>query len=125
LGAFPRALFGWLTPSEKTLTNLLVVERIFLVKCLSVKHFPRPGDFVMSGTQKAIGKAVEWVMREHAARNHKLADRWMTVGQVAGACEISKPTARKYMRMLVEAGLVLQSVGDDWRQTEYYLMRSE
>jgi len=62
----------------------------------------------MPGTSKLVGKAVENVLKIQAQKFSGSNQQWMTVGQVAEACEISKPTARKYMNMLVEAGLVVK-----------------
>lgn len=74
----------------------------------------------MSGAQKAVGKAVENVMREQAVRCAGKLGVWMTVGQVAEACEISKPTARKYMNILVSASLAERSEKQREMDTVYY-----
>jgi DNA-binding transcriptional ArsR family regulator len=74
----------------------------------------------MSGTQKAVGKAVENVMREQAVRCVGNLGVWMTVGQVAEACEMSKPTARKYMNILVGAGMATKSEKQREMDTVYY-----
>lgn len=79
----------------------------------------------MSGVQKAIGSAVEFVMREQATRCAGEVGAWMTVGQVAEACEISKPTARKYMHMLVASGTVQKSLPVDVIGTICYLWSGE
>lgn len=60
----------------------------------------------MSGTARLVGRAVEGVMKDHAARFASVGQGAMTIRQVSDACEISKPTARKYMDILVDAGLV-------------------
>lgn len=77
----------------------------------------------MSGVQKAIGKAVEFVIRQNSEIFSPNAGAWMTVGEVAEACEISKPTARKYIRILVEAGLVEESETHSPMDTRFFIWK--
>lgn len=60
----------------------------------------------MSSIERLVGKAIEGVMKDHAGRFASVGQGAMTIKQVADACEVSKPTARKYMDILVDAGLV-------------------
>lgn len=79
----------------------------------------------MSGTEKLVGRAVENVLREQGYRCHGTKDVWMTVGQVAEAVEISKPTARKYLQLLVASGLAIVSDRINLMDTVYYRMITE
>lgn len=80
----------------------------------------------MSGTRKAVGRAVEFVVKESAMRNQGRVGAWMTVAQVAEAVEISKQSARKYLKALVEAGVVTCHVAEgEFLPTQYYKFNLE
>lgn len=79
----------------------------------------------MSGTQKIVGRAIENVLREQGYRCIGTDGVWMTIGQVAEACEISKPTARKYVNLLVAAGLVIKRYQVNPMDTVYYRFITE
>lgn len=59
----------------------------------------------MSSIEKLVGREVQGVLRFQAQRFSSVGQGAMTIKQVADACEISKPTARKYLDILVSSGL--------------------
>jgi len=80
----------------------------------------------MSGTSLAMGRQIEEYLQA-VNRGRRKTDRiWLSVGEVAKANECNKVTARKYLSMLVAAGVVCD--GDvrgrgGWRKV--YAIRSE
>jgi hypothetical protein len=63
----------------------------------------------MSGSTRALGKAIEAYLRGLGA-DYWFGVGWVTVAQVAREMEITKVTARRYLNLLVEAGVCTKSV---------------
>lgn len=59
----------------------------------------------MSGTSKALGREIEAHMRWRLIGTQDVTI-YATVGEVAKLFEISKQTARKYLNILVDAGVL-------------------
>jgi len=60
----------------------------------------------MSGTSLAMGRQIEDFLKSVNAGVNRRDRTYLSVGDVAKANECSKATARKYMQMLVAAGVV-------------------
>jgi len=80
----------------------------------------------MTGATRAFGQKVEGLFLQHPADWHVLGN-WYTVGQVAEMTMATKKTARKYLEILREAGVVerFSEWGNTLRETHCYRLSTE
>lgn len=89
-----------------TEVNCRLTEKKFSGKIFIGKQFSSHGGSDVSTREMMMGNHIAAIMAQHfEACNYLGSPRVVTVGEVAKAAGVSKPTARKYMMQLVEMKL--------------------
>ena len=75
----------------------------------------------MSGRERAVGQVVEAVLISRSQRVSGMYGSWSTAREIAEEAGLSKPTVRKYLKILTNSGLcTTYENGDPSRTILYY-----